>query len=109
MSKNTNYPIEQRLKYTLDNFMSRGSSSIFMALLFTFLLGFLIMVFIRIIANALLPDETLNSWLEIPWRVYVAVMEGSAAETDGDSNWLAKLTSIVGVMVSSAVGCRSQI
>ena len=99
MSKNTNYPIEQRLKYILDNFMSRGSSSIFMALLFTFLLGFLIMVFIRIIANALLPDETLNSWLEIPWRVYVAVMEGSAAETDGDSNWLAKLTSIIGVMV----------
>ena len=99
MIKKTNYPLEQRLKYTLDNFMSRGSSSIFMALLFTFLLGFLIMVSIRIIANVFLPDETLNDWLEIPWRVYVAVMEGSAAETDGDSNWLAKLTSIVGVMV----------
>ncbi len=99
MIKKTNYPLEQRLKYTLDNFMSRGSSSIFMALLFTFLLGFLIMVFVRIIANVFHPDETLNSWLEIPWRVYVAVMEGSAAETDGDSNWLAKLTSIVGVMV----------
>ena len=99
MIKKTNYPLEQRLKYTLDNFMSRGSSSIFMALLFTFLLGFLIMVFVRIIANVFLPDETLNNWLEIPWRVYVAVMEGSAAETDGDSNWLAKLTSIVGVMV----------
>ena len=26
-------------------------------------------------------------------------MEGSAAETDGDSNWLAKLTSIMGVLV----------
>ena len=99
MIKKTNYPLEQRLKYTLDNFMSRGSSSIFMALLFTFLLGFLVMVFVRIIANLFLPDETLNSWLEIPWRVYVAVMEGSAAETDGDSNWLAKITSIVGVMV----------
>ena len=99
MSKRTDYPLEQKIKYALDNFMSRGSSSIFMALLFTFLLGFLIMVFIRIIANSMIPDETLNSWLEIPWRVYVAVMEGSAAETDGDSNWLAKLTSIFGVMV----------
>ena len=99
MSKKPDYPIKQKIKYTLDNFMSRGSSSIFMALLFTFLLGFLIMVFIRLIANSILPDETLNSWLEIPWRVYVAVMEGSAAETDGDSNWLAKLTSIFGVMV----------
>ena len=34
---------------------------------------------------------------EIPWRVYVAVMEGSAAETDSDSNWLAKVSSIIGV------------
>ena len=57
------------------------------------------MVFIRIIANAFIPDETLGSLFEIPWRVYVAVLEGSAAETDGDSNWLAKLTSILGVLV----------
>tara|TARA_B100000131_G_scaffold43224_1_gene38869 strand:+ start:2537 stop:4432 length:1896 start_codon:yes stop_codon:yes gene_type:complete len=70
-----------------------------MALLLTFLIGFLVMVLIRLIANSFFPDETLNSWLEIPWRVYVAVMEGSAAETDGDSNWLAKLTSILGVLV----------
>ena len=57
------------------------------------------MVFIRIIANFFLPDETLSSWIEIPWRVYVAVIEGSAAETDGDSNWIAKLSSILGVLV----------
>ena len=99
MSKKSQYPTKQRLKYAIDNYMSRGSSSIFMALLLTFLIGFLIMVLFRLIANSLLPDETLSSWLEIPWRVYVAVMEGSAAETDGDSNWLAKLSSIFGVLV----------
>jgi len=88
-----------RLSYGIDNFMSRGSSSIFLALLALFLIGFLIMVCIRIIANAFIPDETLGSLFEIPWRVYVAVLEGSAAETDGDSNWLAKLTSILGVLV----------
>ena len=88
-----------RIRYAIDNFMSKGSSSIFLALLGLFLFGFLIMVMIRGIANAFLPDETLSSWSEIPWRVYVAVMEGSAAETDGDSNWLAKLTSILAVMV----------
>ena len=57
------------------------------------------MVVTRMIAHAILPDETLSGWSEIPWRVYVAVMEGSAAETDGDSNWLAKMASIFGVMV----------
>tara|TARA_A100000164_G_scaffold60512_1_gene48962 strand:- start:81 stop:2039 length:1959 start_codon:yes stop_codon:yes gene_type:complete len=88
-----------RLRYTVDNFMSRGSSSIFLALLGLFLVGFLVMVVVRLIANSFLPDETLNSLAEIPWRVYVAVMEGSAAETDGDSNWLAKLTSVLAVMV----------
>ncbi len=88
-----------RLRYAVDNFMSRGSSSIFLALLALFLIGFLVMVMVRGIANAIVPDETLSSWAEIPWRVYVAVMEGSAAETDGDSNWLAKLTSILAVMV----------
>lgn len=99
MTEMNQYPLKQRLRYAIDNYMSKGSSSIFMALLLTFLIGFLIMVFIRLIANSFFPDETLNSWLEIPWRVYVAVMEGSAAETDGDSNWLAKLTSILGVLV----------
>ena len=99
MNKNKNHPVGLRLRYSIDNFMSRGSSSIFLALLGLFLAGFLVMVVVRLIANSFLPDETLNSLAEIPWRVYVAVMEGSAAETDGDSNWLAKLTSILAVMV----------
>ena len=99
MPKLSKYPLKQQLRYQIDNYMSRGSSSIFMALLLTFLIGFLIMVSIRLIANLFSPDDTLNSWYEIPWRVYVAVIEGSAAETDGDSNWLAKLTSIMGVLV----------
>ena len=99
MHKNKNHPLGLRLRYSIDNFMSRGSSSIFLALLGLFLAGFLVMVVVRLIANSFLPDETLNSLAEIPWRVYVAVMEGSAAETDGDSNWLAKLTSILAVMV----------
>ena len=99
MSTNKKYPLNLRLRYAIDNFMAKGSSSIFLALLCLFLFGFLIMVLIRGIANTFLPDETLSSWAEIPWRVYVAVMEGSAAETDGDSNWAAKLTSIIGVMV----------
>ena len=99
MNKNKKHPFKMRLRYSVDNFMSRGSSSIFLALLGLFLVGFLVMVVVRLIANSFLPDETLNSLAEIPWRVYVAVMEGSAAETDGDSNWLAKLTSILAVMV----------
>ena len=99
MTNKPTYPLAMRLRYRIDNFMSRGSSSIFLALLSLFMVGFLIMVTIRSITNLFLPDETLSSWAEIPWRVYVAVMEGSAAETDGDSNWAAKLTSILGVMV----------
>ncbi len=99
MNNNAKHPFGIRLRYSVDNFMSRGSSSIFLALLSLFLLGFVIMVMVRAVANVLMPDETLSSWLEIPWRVYVAVMEGSAAETDGDSNWAAKLTSILGVLV----------
>ena len=99
MLKSSQYPLKQQIRYQIDNYMSRGSSSIFMALLLTFLIGFLVMVLVRLIANFFFPDETLSSLYEIPWRVYVAVMEGSAAETDGDSNWLAKLTSIIGVLV----------
>ena len=99
MSDHKPYPLNQRVRYKIDNFMSRGSASIFLALLLLFTAGFLIMVILRIIANLFLPDETLSGWFEIPWRVYVAVMEGSAAETDGDSNWPAKLTSIIGVLV----------
>ena len=66
MNKNKNYPFKMRLSYGIDNFMSKGSSSIFLALLALFLIGFLIMVFIRIIANAFMPDETLGNLFEIP-------------------------------------------
>ena len=99
MSSKFNYPFSMRIRYRIDNFMSKGSSSIFLALLALFMVGFLVMVIFRVIANYLIPDETLSSWMEIPWRVYVAVMEGSAAETDGDSNWAAKMSSIIGVMI----------
>ena len=99
MSSKFNYPFSMRIRYRIDNFMSKGSSSIFLALLALFMVGFIVMVIFRVIANYLIPDETLSSWMEIPWRVYVAVMEGSAAETDGDSNWAAKMSSIIGVMV----------
>ena len=99
MSSKFNYPFSMRIRYRIDNFMSKGSSSIFLALLALFMVGFIVMVLFRAIANYLIPDETLSSWMEIPWRVYVAVMEGSAAETDGDSNWAAKMSSIIGVMV----------
>jgi hypothetical protein len=99
MTKKSIYPLSSRIRYRIDNFMSKGSTSIFFALLSLFLCGFFLMVIVRTIANFILPDQTLSSWLEIPWRVYVAVMEGSAAETDGDSNWLAKMTSIIGVLV----------
>tara|TARA_S200000501_G_scaffold371646_1_gene415162 strand:+ start:8860 stop:10818 length:1959 start_codon:yes stop_codon:yes gene_type:complete len=93
-----NYPIKMRLNYAIDNFMSKGSLSIFIALLTMFFLGFVFIVILRFIAEAIIPDDSLTSYFEIPWRVYVAVMEGSAAETDGDSNWAGKLTSIIGVM-----------
>ena len=99
MIKEPRYSFSSRVRYKIDNFMSKGSSSIFLALLSLFLFGFILMVVTRMIAHAILPDETLSGWSEIPWRVYVAVMEGSAAETDGDSNWLAKMASIFGVMV----------
>ncbi len=99
MGQNSHHPLGVRIRYKIDNFMAKGSSSIFLALLALFTVGFLIMVFLRLIANIFLPDETLSSVSEIPWRVYVSVMEGSAAETDGDSNWLAKVVSIVGVLV----------
>ena len=97
--KITNYSFSDKVRYRIDNFMSKGSSSIFLALMVLFSLGFLLILIIRSIANFILPDETLSSWFEIPWRVYVAIIEGSAAETDGDSNWVAKLTSIIGVLV----------
>ena len=98
MSKKSKYPFSMRLRYGIDNFMARGTTSIFLALLSLFLVGFLAMVTLRVLTNAIIPDEN-TSLTEIPWRVYVAVMEGSAAETDGDSNWAAKVSSIIGVMV----------
>ena len=45
-------PSADRLRYRLDNFMSRGGLSIFLALLSLFLVAFVAMSFVRIAAGA---------------------------------------------------------
>ena len=96
MKKHIPYPLSMRIRYSIDNFMSKVRQYFSSFLLFT--LGFLIMVIIRIIANVFLPDETLASWLEILARL-CCCYGGLCSRNVGDSNWAAKLTSIIGVLV----------
>ena len=72
MSNKFNYPFSMRIRYRIDNFMSKGSSSIFLALLALFMVGFIVMVIFRIIANYLIPDEKI-----IPSDGLASLLQGS--------------------------------
>lgn len=84
-----------RLKYSFDNFMSKGGLSVFMALLVMFVLAFALMGGIRFCINLLFPDETISGLNSQLWRAFLQISDAGAVAEDGDSNILNK---VVGIM-----------
>lgn len=87
------------IKYSFDNFMSRGGLAVFLALLTLFALSFILLSGLRIVFGLLLPDETASDLFAQMWRVFLQILDGGAIAEDTDANWLNRIAGIITVFV----------
>lgn len=91
--------LRARMKYRFDNFMSKGGFSIFMALLFLFVISFVVMGAVRFVVNLIFPDETIGSLSDQLWRVFLQISDAGAVAEDGDNTVLNKVVGIVTIFL----------
>lgn len=94
------YPWKDRLRYRLDNFMSLGGSSVFLALLFLFFIAFIVMGTVRLGVFLLFPDESIEEMSFLLWHAFFQIIDsGSLAELDAGSNLPGKLVAILTIFI----------
>lgn len=96
---------KERMAYRVDNYMSKGPWSIFLALLIVFAIGFLIIGAARIIAGSFILNDV-DADLGI-WRIFLQLTDPGNMAQDNDSQWYVKVFAIVsgmfGIIFFSAV------
>lgn len=88
-----------RLRYTFDNFMSKGGMAVFLALLTMFAISFVVLSGLRILLGLVLPDDSASNVFAQMWRVFLQILDGGAIAEDTDANWLSRLSGIITVFV----------
>ena len=88
-----------RLKYAFDNLMSRGGASVFLALMVLFVGAILLMSCLRLIANLVIPQESMevlqNQW----WVTFLQITDAGAVAEDTDSNFLHRIVGIISIFL----------
>jgi|JI8StandDraft_1071087.scaffolds.fasta_scaffold02748_5 hypothetical protein len=87
----------QKFRYSIDNFMSRGGVSIFLALLSLFAAAFLIMSLLRFGVNLFFPEENVIGTSDQLWRVFLQISDAGAVAEDGESSVVNKIIGILTV------------
>ncbi len=91
------HSFKAKLKYSFDNFMSKGGFSVFSALMLLFVGAFLLMAIVRFIVNIITPQENLTGVFDQAWQVFLQISDAGAVAEDTDGNILNKITGIVTV------------
>jgi len=99
MSQNR-YSWDERFRYWLDSFMSKGGTSVFLSLLFLFFVAFVVMGTVRFVVFLIFPDETIEDGTFLLWHAFFQIIDsGSLAELDAGSNFPGKLVAIVTIFI----------
>jgi len=106
----TKTAVRDRLRYRIDNFFSRGGTSIFLALIAMFAVTFCIMGSVRLVLNMVYPDpidSEFREWGNIIWRTALQVVDiGSLGEDSGASfhnRTVGVITSLIGLALISTM------
>lgn len=91
------HSFKARLKYSFDNFMSKGGFSVFSALMLLFVGAFILMAIVRFIVNMITPQENLAGVFNQAWQVFLQISDAGAIAEDTDGNILNKITGIITV------------
>lgn len=81
--------------------MSKGGTSVFLALLFLFFVAFVVMGIFRVGMFIVFPDETIEKGASfLLWHAFFQIIDsGSLAELDADSNFPGKFVGILTIFV----------
>jgi hypothetical protein len=93
------YTLSERIKYSFDNFMSKGGLSVFLALMMLFAGAFVLMGIVRFVFNLAMPDENLAGLGDQLWQVFLQISDAGAVAEDGDNNVLNKIAGIVTIFL----------
>ena len=75
-----------RLKYSFDNFMSRGGFSVFLALMCLFVGAIVIVAIFRFVANLIAPQDVTASLQDQWWLSFLQIADGGSVAEDTGSN-----------------------
>ena len=94
------YSWDERFRYWLDSFMSKGGTSVFLSLLFLFFVAFVVMGTLRFVVFLIFPDETIEDGTFLLWHAFFQIIDsGALAELDAGSNFPGKLVAIVTIFI----------
>jgi hypothetical protein len=88
-----------KLKYSFDNFMSRGGFSIFLSLMMLFIGAFVVMGTVRYVANLIMPDKDFAEISNQLWRVFLQISDAGSIAEDSDFNVLNKIVGIITIFL----------
>jgi len=98
--------IAERMAYSRDNFMSRGASSIFLALLILFLTGFALIGLSRLLVEHFYPAGSAET-TETFWTTFLELTDPGNMNQDNESSWYMRIFTVLsgmfGIVFFSAV------
>jgi ion channel POLLUX/CASTOR len=97
--KKTKIPLGARLKYAFDNLMSRGGTSVFLALMALFIGAIILMSCFRLVANLVIPQENMVILEDQWWITFLQITDAGAVAEDTDSNFLHRIVGIVSIFL----------
>ena len=96
MSVSKNFSWRERLQYKFDNFMSKGGLAVFLALLSSFFVAFLLMLIIRYGAEFIFPNYS-SEYYDLPWEVLIQLI--GLRSTEEDANAIVKVVTVVTIFI----------
>jgi ion channel POLLUX/CASTOR len=91
--------LRARLKYSFDNFMSRGGLSVFLALMCLFVGAIVIVAIFRFVANLIAPQDSTASLQDQWWLSFLQIADGGSVAEDTGSNAVNRSVGIVALFL----------
>lgn len=97
--KENKYSFSQKMKYSFDNFMSKGGLSIFMALMLLFIGAIVVIAIFRFFANLIMPQESMANVMDQWWLSFLQIADGGSIGEDTESNVLNRVVGIIALFL----------
>ncbi len=99
-------PRSERIRYRVDNFLARGSGSLFAALVIAFVSAIVLITMVRGVLHLFLPDEA-HPFVSQIWMVFLEITDPGNMSQDSGTPTLYKIPAMLagfsGVVIFSAV------